>query len=485
MPDVLLIDVRLPAITGESGAILMRDRRLTALGTEPEMRRLAKPGTNVVDGEGGLALPGFHDAHLHLLSYARSLSTVDCSALTSIASIRSALTRKARELPAGAWLQATHYDDARLAERRHPNRRDLDAVSTRHPIRLRHRGLHLDVLNTAALQALQLADAPASMAERDGESGELTGRLFHAGAAIARQTRRFRGRGVEASVRQASQRLLSMGVTSVQDASVTNGSEQWTLFQQLSQAGALRQRVVMLPGYPGFREVHGAASSTPMVRPAQVKLMVNELDADPAELRAATADVRAASGSVAIHAATEAELVIALDALEKAGPACGPLPDRIEHGSSIPDALLSRVREARVTVVGNPAWLCERSDVYEALHAREVHSWLHRARSLLAAGIPYAAGSDGPVVEPNPMLSLFALGHRKLGAAERLSMAQALAAITHWPAQAVGAGRKLGRLRPGSLADVVVLDRDPQAWRPGDPSPVRLTIVDGRVAWRR
>jgi imidazolonepropionase-like amidohydrolase len=83
------------------------------------------------------------------------------------------------------------------------------------------------------------------------------------------------------------------------------------------------------------------------------------------------------------------------------------------------------------------------------------------------------------------MLSLFALRHRELGVRERLSPKQALAAITHWPAQAVGAGRKLGRLRPGSLADVVVLDRGPEAWRPGDPSPVRLTIVDGRVAWRR
>jgi len=172
--------VRLPAIAGESGAIFMRGGRLAALRTEPEVRQLAEPSTIVVDGEGGLALPGFHDAHLHLLSYARSLSTLDCSGLTSIASIRSALARKARELPAGAWLQATHYDDACLAERRHPNRRDLDAVSTRHRIRLRHRGLHLDVLNTAALQALQLADAPASMAERDGESGELTGRLFRA-----------------------------------------------------------------------------------------------------------------------------------------------------------------------------------------------------------------------------------------------------------------------------------------------------------------
>ncbi|MFI5266956.1 MAG: amidohydrolase, partial [Chloroflexota bacterium] len=428
---------------------------------------------------------------------------------TSIAGIRSALSCKLRDLPSGAWLQATRYDDARLSEGRHPNRRDLDAVSTHHPIRLRHRGLHLDVLNTAALRTLELADSPAM--ERDAETGEPTGRLFHAGEAIAQRTRRLRRPDVRASVRQASQRLLSTGVTSVQDASVTNGPEQWALFQMLSEAGDFGPRLFMLPGYRSFHELTASPSTTPLVRQAQVKLMINEMDANPDELRAAVADVCVAGRSVAIHAATEAELVLALDAfsllsfrgipgalaaadasldarhdrMKPAGPNRQALPDRIEHGSAIPDALLPRLREAGVTVVGNPAWLCDRSDVYEAFHEPEVHGWLHRARSLLAAGIPYAAGSDAPVVDPNPMLSFFALHHRQLGVAERLSPDEALAAITHWPASAVGAGHELGRLRPGAIADVVVLDRDPEAWQPGDPSPVRMTIVNGRVAWRR
>ncbi|MFI5266620.1 MAG: amidohydrolase family protein, partial [Chloroflexota bacterium] len=127
MSDLLLINIRLRGATGTS-AILTQNGRIASVGSEAELRTMAGPTPEVVDGEGGLALPGFHDAHLHLLSYARSLSTVDCSGLTSIAGIRSALSCKLRDLPSGAWLQATRYDDARLSEGRHPNRRDLDAV---------------------------------------------------------------------------------------------------------------------------------------------------------------------------------------------------------------------------------------------------------------------------------------------------------------------------------------------------------------------
>jgi predicted amidohydrolase YtcJ len=146
-----------------------------------------------------------------------------------------------------------------------------------------------------------------------------------------------------------------------------------------------------------------------------------------------------------------------------------------------------------VTVVGQPALVYERGDVYRAEYQPELHGWLHRAGSLLRAGIPYAVGSDAPVTEPAPGLGLFAARTRltrsgaALGPSEALDPGEALAAFTLAPAEAVGAAPVLGRLQPGALADVAVLD--PEALDApsieGARRPVRLTIAEGRVVWRR
>jgi predicted amidohydrolase YtcJ len=145
-----------------------------------------------------------------------------------------------------------------------------------------------------------------------------------------------------------------------------------------------------------------------------------------------------------------------------------------------------------VMVVGQPALVAERGDVYRAAYPAEAHGWLHRAASLLRAGVGYAAGSDAPVTEPAPGLGLQAARQRRtrdgavLGPDERLGLAEALGAFTLGPAQAVGMAHLLGRLRPGMLADVAVLD--PEALEAGSPGgarrPARLTLMEGRVVWR-
>jgi predicted amidohydrolase YtcJ len=217
--------------------------------------------------------------------------------------------------------------------------------------------------------------------------------------------------------------------------------------------------------------------------------MLNEATADPAAVRDAVRAAHAAGYAVAIHAVSEAEVAIALAALRDAPRASRGGPDRIEHGAVIPDAWLPELRALGVTVVGQPALVYERGDVYRAAYPPELHGWLHRAGSLLRAGVAYAAGSDAPVTEPAPGLGLFAARQRQtrdgavLGVDDALGLDDALAAFTRGPARAVGADRWLGRLRPGMLADIAVLD--PYTLEATSPEaatrPARLTILEGRV----
>jgi len=577
-------------------AIAVRAGRILAVGAWAELRALVGLATEVVDAAGGVAVPAFHDAHLHLLRYARAQTRLDCRGARSLAELQEALAAHARELPPGAWVRAGGYDEARLREGRHPDRHDLDAAVPDRPVRLQHRSLHLDVLNSAALRALGPLDGPAPLVERDAATGEPTGRLYHAAALLRDRLPHPDEAELAAAVRAASDRLLAWGVTSVQDASHTNGPAEWALFRRLSAQGALGVRLFMMPGPltltlsqgereddaltlalsqrergQGARPVAISAISPwergqdgrgrrggarrgrlaggewgeprwPRVLLGPVKVMLDEATSEPAGVRAAVAAAHAAGHAVAIHAVSEAEVALALDALAGdggqgpraeawiggrrgsgagaeaggRGPAGGGRggsgyfrsspgrrsgwrgprprpPDRIEHGAVIPDAWLDALRGLGVMVVGQPALVAERGDVYRAAYPAAAHGWLHRAGSLLRAGVGYAAGSDAPVTEPAPGLGLYAARARRtpngavLGPDERLGLMEALAAFTLGPARAVGMAHALGRLRAGMLADIAVLD--PEALEGASPEaawrPVRLTLMEGRVVWRR
>ncbi len=551
--DLLLVNARVVTLDPWQpfgGALAIRAGRVLAVGALDELRPLAGPATEIVDGASGLAVPAFHDAHLHLLSYARARSRLDCRDARSMAELGAALAERARALPPGAWLRAWGYDEARLG--RHPDRDDLDAAVPGHPVRLQHRSLHLDVLNTTALRQLRLLAASAREVERDPATGEPTGRLYHAAKLLRGRLDRPSEDELAGDVRQACEQLLAWGVTTVQDASATNGVEEWELFHRLAARGALPLRLFMLPGADHWPRVLAARPPSPRLGLGPVKIMLDEATSHSADICAAVADARRTGLAVAIHAVSEAEVAIALEALRTPHPPAPPLPpgargelvsratpplpswameelmgdatprarwrareesggagtppprwwgrglggeggNRLEHGAVIPDAWLDELWRLGVMVVGQPALVYERGDVYRAEYPPELHGWLHRAASLRRAGVRYAAGSDAPVTEPAPGLGLFAARTRLtrsgavLGPGEVLNPTEALAAYTAAPAAAVGAAHLLGRLRPGALADVAVLDPDavdapsPEAAR----RPVRLTITEGRVVWRR
>jgi predicted amidohydrolase YtcJ len=159
----------------------------------------------------------------------------------------------------------------------------------------------------------------------------------------------------------------------------------------------------------------------------------------------------------------------------------------------LPDALLAEVQATGAMVIGQPALVYERGDVYRAEFAPPQHGWLHRARSLLAAGIPYAIGSDAPVTNPSPGLALGTAQRRQtrggaiLGPDEALDPSAALAACTLGPAAAVGAADWLGHLGPGALADLAIMD--PAALAEPDTiswdRAVRYTLMEGLVVWAR
>ena len=306
-------------------AVAVRDGRIVAVGGAAEAAGALGVDAERIDCQGGALLPAFIDAHCHLLAYAASLRSVDCTGARRIADIQEAIRQAAAQRPAGEWVRAFGYEETALAEGRHPNRHDLDAAAPDHPVRLIHGSGHASVLNSLGLQragiGIATEEPPGGFLERDVASGEPTGLLLGMERVIERAIPPLPYEELSEGVRQAAGRLLRAGVTCVQDAGHTNGRAEWELFERLIAGGALPLAVVLMEGFDHLGELPALAAGG-RLRRGPVKIMLHELEndlaPDEAELARMVGEVHAAGRQVAIHAVGERAVAAATGAIEAA-----------------------------------------------------------------------------------------------------------------------------------------------------------------------
>ena len=482
-------------------AVAVAGDRLLAVGSDAWVARQRGPRTRQVDGQGLTLLPGFIDAHCHLLSYAASLLSVDCSprAVRSIGGIQDALAAAAR-MPEGRWLRAVGYDETDLAEGRHPTRWDLDVAVPGHPVRLVHRTGRACVLNSRAMSLVGLAagseEPPGGYMERDPASGEPTGLLLEMNDVVDPFVPPLSYEELSTGVRQATQTFLSQGVTALQDATATNGRKEWELFRRLMADGSLPLSVTLMEGYRHLGELPEADSALPLRR-GPVKVVIAELGEElhpgPEELEEMIWGVHQAGRQVAVHAVGSAAVEAAAASLASVLRR-RPRRDhrhRIEHCGVCPPALAGRLASLGVLVVTQPSFVYHGGDRYLRQVAAEDLPHLYPLRTLLEAGVPVAAGSDAPVVPPGALSGLvgavrrLSSGGAAVAPGEAVSADEALAMHTSVAARAAFDEGRRGSLRAGKRADLVLLSGDPTYGRPEDAPTVEMTVVGGQIAWER
>lgn len=479
-------------------ALAVRDGRIVAVGAADEAARALDAGAERVDCGGRLLLPAFIDAHCHLLAYAASLRSVDCTGARSIAEIQERIRQRARETPAGQWLRAFGYEETALAEGRHPNRRDLDAAAPDRPVRLIHSSGHASVLNSAALRLAGIditTEEPAGgVIERELDSGEPNGLLLGRQELVERALPPLPYEELRAGVQEATRRLLRAGVVCVQDATHTNGRAEWELFERLMGEGALPLDVVLMEGIDHLGELPELGAGG-RLRRGPVKIMVEELGddltPDEAELARLVDGVHAAGRQVAIHAVGERAVVATAEAIAAAlrrKPRAGHR-HRIEHCGLLSPGLAPRLAELGVVVVVQPSFLSERGDRYLKLVPEEQRPALYAFRTLLQAGVALAAGSDAPVTAPQPLPSAAAAADRRTGSGGVVAPEQAVGiaeALRWWTAGAAYAGfleGERGAVRVGLRADLVLLPGDALGRAPEELR--RLSVQGVWLAGRR
>ena len=499
MTNLILHNAALPDSLDD--AVAIADGAIVAVGPGAELLRLATPDTHVIDCQGRAVIPGIVDDHCHLFAAAVRRRQVDCrpSATPNVSSIISVL--RALASAGDGWLRGHGYDDSPVGLGRHLNRHDLDAASTRRPIRVDHRSGHACVLNSAALAAVGIsrdtADPTGGVIVRDG-NGEPTGLLLDMGGWLRERIGEpsdGKNTAFHADLQELGQRLLSYGITAVTDAGPDNDAQRWQDFAGIVGDGLLPQRVTMMAGCNHLAELqsaglsYGDSACDGRLTLGHAKIMLTassgRLTPNPAELAEMIAHAHDMGYPVAIHAVERDAIVASALALSD-----HPTPidhdridhDRIEHCAECPPDVAELVAQSGARIVLNTGFLHYHGERYRRTVSADLLPHLYPAGALAVSGVPVVLASDAPVVEPNPWASMAAAITRRtmernsLGGEGVPSVSEALRMHT--------AGN---RVAPGCPADLAVVEPNPFTLPPEELPTVRAaaTIVAGRVVYQR
>jgi predicted amidohydrolase YtcJ len=308
---------------------------------------------------------------------------------------------------------------------------------------------------------------------------------------------------IEKGLQMANQELISLGLTSIQDASSRNDTEQWKLLKSWKESGILQPRVNLMRGIYAFKknikQYNLNDFKENQLRLGAVKIILDDttgrLHPSQSELNQMVFEVHHAGQQIAIHALEEKAVKAACQAIQFALEK-SPAEDhrhRIEHCAVCPPDLARKIASLGITVVTQPAFIYFHGERYLDTVADEQLKHLYPIRTLLDQGINVAASSDCPIVSPDPLIGITAAIHRLsatgdiVGGREKTPSTAALQMYTLNAARAAFEETIKGTITPGKLADLVVLNADPTRLRADEFRNLQVdkTIIGGKVVWEK
>ncbi|HEU5277757.1 MAG TPA: amidohydrolase [Gaiellaceae bacterium] len=454
-----------------------------------------------VDLGGRCVLPGFTDSHVHFPSWSLVQHQIRLEDTASLDEALARVAAAAGEAQPGRWLRGMGWRSGDWSPPVEPTKEALDRVTGDTPTALMARDYHSLWLNSAALaHANGDLEVEGGVVVRD-ERGEPTGLLreecaWHFRDTYIRPTEDEMVDAARAGVRIAIRR----GVTAVHDKDGWLGA--LGVWQRLRDDGALLLRVwqsVPAEQVDELAELHiRSGFGDDLVRIGYLKAFMDGtlgsqtarmLDGGGVQItsREQLADYirrgAAAGLPVAVHAIGDLANREALDAFEETRAAWQPsgLRPRIEHAQLL--AWEDVPRFAALGVAASVQFSHAPSD--SAIADRVWAGKTDRAyayRSLWDSGALLANGSDAPIEELAPWAGIVAAVTRAWHPEQRLTLDEALLATTVNPAWLAHDEHRRGKLLPGYLADLVVLDRDPYELEPEELPGVEIvaTMLGGR-----
>lgn len=509
----------------EVTALAIDAGRVVLTGSDNEVLNQLDGRTEKQDLHGRTVWPGLTDAHIHLQHYAFALQMIDCETDTQAECLRR-VADKARQTPAGTWVRGHGWNQNSWPEG-FGTSKELDSAAPNHPVYLTAKSLHAGWVNSAALHTAGITntspDPEGGKIGRD-EHGEPNGLLFESAMELINSAMPApEVDNVAQAIDFAQANLWKMGITGVHDY---DRSVCFAALQILQAQDKLHLRVVKSIPLEDLEHAISLGLRTgfgnDFLRIGSVKLfadgalgprtaaMLQPYEGESENIGILLLDneqifeygqqATAHGLSLAIHAIGDRanhEALLAYAQLRRYERESGlpPQRHRIEHVQVLHPDDYSRLADLDVIASVQP--IHATSDMHMA-----DRSWGSRSagayayRTLIEHGTRFCFGSDAPVESPNPFLGLHAAVTRQRAdgspaeegwyPAQRLRLEEALNGFTTGPAYAARLENQAGRLSPGYLADLIILDQNPFDLPSRDLCRLTpaATMVGGEWVWQ-
>ncbi len=517
-------------------ALAVLDGKIAAVGTTEELEKWIGPDTRVIDLEGRFLMPGFNDAHTHIVGGGLGLLSVNVEGTRSLAEFQQRIRDRLSEFEPGEWVHGRGWDHSLWPGNRIPTRAELDAISTEHPLLFTRVDGHSAVANSLALELSGVTgetEAPQGGEIVLDRAGKPTGWLKETAIGLVSRnipgaTREQRKQGLMLALEIAARN----GITSIQDNSVRGGADDdngWMDFEimrELRDEEALTVRVTeWLPfsaplewleekrkqggtsdswlktgALKGVSDGSGGSLSAAMLEPfANAPGNTGLLRGNPEQWKKMVQERDAAGFQVTIHAIGDRAVRVALDAFQYALEVNRRknARHRIEHSQFVHPDDVPRFAELGVIASVQPCHLLSDLRWAPALLGPEREGEAYAWQSLQSAGARLAFGTDYSVEPLNPFRGLYAAVARQFEdgsgpeggwpPGERITIEEAIRAYTLGSAYAEFEEERKGSLTPGMFADLVVLSQDITSVAPFEilKTEVHMTMVGGRVVYER
>jgi predicted amidohydrolase YtcJ len=508
MTDLVLFNanvITLDPSNKKAGLVAIKNGRIQAVLSNDALKEFELEGVRLVDCRQRTLLPGFCDAHFHLWASASNQMSLDLSPgsnASSIPRMQAKIKVFSKNMAPGTWIRASGYNEFYLDEKRHPTSRDLDEAAPDNPVKLTHQSHHAHVLNSLALKQVGIngntEEPPGGLIDRYTDSGEPNGILFGMSDFLSNRIPRISDNELAHELKTLNQKLLSLGITSIHDASSGNDLAQWQSFCTLKAKGYFLPRITMSLGFDGFLNSGCPGFADPdQLRISGVKIILSETTGKlyPSQevLNRMVLRVHQKGMQVSIHAIEEAAVESACTAIEYALQKI-PIMEhrhRIEHCSVCSPFLAKRIASLGIVVVSQPPFLYHNGDRYLKTIEDEEITRLYPFGTLQKMGVLVAGSSDSPVVSPEPLPGIYSAVFRRTETGERLSSKEGVDMMYAFKMYTVNAAKATfdekvkGSISPGKLADMVLLNNDPTTLLPHKfkDLEVVMTVIGGDIVW--
>jgi predicted amidohydrolase YtcJ len=535
-PDTIFLNGKIVTVDeffSIAEAVAVRGDTIVAVGSNEDIDSLKGDATRVLDLQGRTVIPGLIDNHNHVVratEYWPNDTRLD--GVTSRSTALAMLKAKAQKLPPGEWLMSLGgwTENQFIDSRQDFTLAELDAIATDRPVFVQSVYDHaygntawfnaMDIPLTAGKVEQEQAEGLASWVLRDDE-GKITGRLNGGFAMIAQAIARFPAVPAEkqaAAIKTAMTFLNSIGLTAIYDpGGVGIKQESYARIRRMEASDGVSLRV--------FHTLNGDVPTTPerarefierinASRPFQGNAFVDLIgmgeiyygpfhwdriirpvspsDDDLAIGKEMLLAAAAGGWPVQTHAMRHETIDILLDVFEEVNEQhpMRHLRWSIAHADSISPEQFERARHLGLNLqLRSTPVLGDRGPIV-AKYGDVGYQW-PRLRQVQESGVPFGLGSDGTKANQiNPFVTLWwaVTGKALNGDAvtrQTLTREEALVAHTRANAYLMFQEMRLGSIRPGLLADMLVLDRDYLSVPVDEIKDIRpvATVVNGQVVF--